>query len=133
MYLFSDTLIKSGVVEHYDSVFSLLANWQSQLAQHSSRLLLVREEKAKRLEEEGGMLQDTHIIRAKYGCSFYILDELPPHPDCDMFSDTSSIGGSTKSRSSSGSSRGTGYVFSIYLITEFVLIAFIFLQQNIQI
>lgn len=87
----AESLVKPGVMEHYRSVASQLHSWQEQLIQQVARLLKVREEKAKKIMEEG--------------------EEAMALPECDMFSDTSSIQGSTQSRASSSLSKSSGKTY----------------------
>ncbi|XP_065333711.1 elongator complex protein 1 [Cloeon dipterum] len=86
----SDQLLRFEIVNQLSSLLSDIDAAQEQVAQQSSRLLVVRVDKAKRIEEG---------------------DEFANLPECDMFSDTSSIRGSTKSRSSGASSHGSGRTY----------------------
>jgi len=49
-----DQLLKFEVTNHHSSLMGDLATAQEQVTQYTARLLIVRAEKAKRLEEEGG-------------------------------------------------------------------------------
>jgi hypothetical protein len=54
-FSFVDQMLKFEVTNHYSSMLSDIETAQEQTSQYTSRLLIVRAEKAKRIEEEGGI------------------------------------------------------------------------------
>ncbi|XP_059486285.1 putative elongator complex protein 1 [Neocloeon triangulifer] len=86
----ADELLRFEIMNHHSCMLSDVETAQEQVTQYTNRLVVVRSEKAKKIEEG---------------------DDFANLPECDMFSDTSSIRGSTQSRSSGMSSRGTGRTY----------------------
>lgn len=78
MYKISDLIVRPAILEQYESLLSTIDQNAKQLENQKTRLLIVRQNKAiKAINEEENMAAD-----------------------CDLYSDTSSIMGSSSSKSS---------------------------------
>ncbi|XP_041464243.1 putative elongator complex protein 1 [Lytechinus variegatus] len=92
---FIETTLKPALVENYESKIDSLANYHSTFERHKSRLAVVRETKARQLQEMMDGEGD--------------LNDL----DADLYSDASSMMGSV-ARSETGSIGSTGSTLSAY-------------------